>query len=377
MNLLFVDQFGEIGGAQKCLLDLIAGWSDSGTLRAAVPEGGFARALRELGVSTTPISCGPYALGRKTAADVLRFCCDAPRQAALLRSIIARRQIDVIYVNGPRVLAGAALAARGGCRLIFHAHNCLTAWRDRAIVRFALARQGTAIACCEHVARSLGRPARVILNGVPDARFRVRQYPRPEWRVGIVGRIAPEKGHLQLIEAVRMLIREGLRIELVAAGAAQYAAVDYESAVRRSAADLPVRFTGWTDDVASLLADLDILAVPSKAEPGLPRVVLEAFSAGVPVVAAPTGGIPEAVHDRHTGFLARDSSAPALACALRTALTGDPGELLSIATRARAEWERHWNIDRWRQEVISVIRSSTLPDGALDPGSGQPVRAAR
>ena len=43
------------------------------------------------------------------------------------------------------------------------------------------------------------------------------------------------------------------------------------------------------------------------------RVVLEAFSAGVPVIAFPAGGIPEAVIDGETGFLTREFTAEALA----------------------------------------------------------------
>jgi glycosyltransferase involved in cell wall biosynthesis len=175
--------------------------------------------------------------------------------------------------------------------------------------------------------------------------------------VGVVGRISPEKGHLALFEAVQLLAREGVQIEVVVAGAAQFGSSDYELRVRRSAARA-VQFTGWVDDVAGLFAGLDLLAVPSSAEPGLPRVVLEAFSAGLPVIAAPTGGIPEAVRDGETGFLARDASAAALADCLRAAVSSAPTDLNRIAERARAEWERRWNVDRWRREIVGAIRSA-------------------
>lgn len=359
MNVLFVDQFGEIGGAQKCMLDLVDDWPDPGSLTAALPHGPLSRALRRLGVPTIGIPCGPYGLGRKTARDVLRFCADAPRQASILRAIIEQGAIDLVYVNGPRVLAGAMLAARGRCRVLFHAHNCLTRWHDRAVVRFALRRGASAIACCEHVARSIGQGIPVVENGVPDAGFERRQYPPAlAWRVGIVGRIAPEKGHLALIDALRTLTGEGLRILLVVAGAAQFGSSDYESQVRRAAEGLSVRFTGWSDDIGSVFRGLDILAVPSAAEPGLPRVVLEAFSAGLPVIAAPTGGIPEAIHDGQTGFLAANSGAAALADRLRAVIHGSPADLSRVAARARSEWKHHWNVERWRREVLAAIRSA-------------------
>jgi glycosyltransferase involved in cell wall biosynthesis len=363
MNLLVVDQFGEMGGAQKCLIDLLDGWQDSGTIIAAVPDGNLARSLA---YQTTTISCGPYGFGEKTGGDAFRFCSDTASQLATLRRIIERNAIDVVYVNGPRVLAGATLAARGRCPVVFHAHNYLANWYDRAIVRVALNHGVTAIACCEHVATSLDDRALVIHNGVPDAGFQLRQYPPAgPWRIGIVGRIAPEKGHLELLRAVGLLIAEGHRIELVVAGASRFAPAAYEDRVTLNAAGLPVQFTGWSDDVGSLLVGLDLLAVPSISEPGLPRVVLEAFSAGLPVLAAPTGGIAEAVHDNETGFLAHDSTTAALAGRLRSVLLAPGGELTRVTLRARAEWLRHWNVTRWRQEVLSVIHSAQRPQDAL------------
>jgi glycosyltransferase involved in cell wall biosynthesis len=119
-----------------------------------------------------------------------------------------------------------------------------------------------------------------------------------------------------------------------------------------------VRFTGWIDDVATILDGFELLAVPSAAEPGLPRVVLEAFSAGVPVVALPSGGIPEAVRDNVTGFLATDATPAGLAAKLRAVMLGPPRELAQVARNARAEWESYWNVNRWRREVIAAIRAT-------------------
>ncbi len=374
MNVLVADQFGAIGGAQKCLLDLLARWDDSGTVHAAAPEGALAQAIRDLGFPTLAIPCGPYTLGRKSAADAIRFAADTFRQYRILRRAIEQHSIDVVYVNGPRILAGASLAADGRCRLIFHAHNCLSHWHDRAIVQRALRRGAKAIACCRFVARSIGARS-VVHNGVPDAGFRLRQYPPAgAWRIGIVGRISPEKGHLVLFDAARRLALEGHDIAVIVAGASQFGSGEYESQVRRASAGLNVRFTGWRDDVGSVLAECDLLALPSTAEPGLPRVLLEAFSSGVPVVASPTGGIPEAIRDNETGFLATGATAPEFAARLRSAIEARPSDLLRVAMRARAEWESYWNVDRWRREVLTLIRSQqAVPAQALDerrPESG-------
>jgi hypothetical protein len=360
MNVLMVDQFGETGGAQKCLLDLISGWPERGVVVVAAPaDGTLLRSVRDYGLATAAIACGPYTPGKKGVSDALRFCSDVLRQRVALRRVIRREGIDVVYVNGPRVLAGAALSAQGHCPVVFHAHNYLERRSDLAMVRWALQRcTSTVIACCEHVAAPLAAAMPLVIrNGVPDAGFRARQYP-PEVprRVGIVGRISPEKGHLVLLDAVRLLAAEGHRITVTVAGASLFSSDEYEAEVRRRAAGLDVRFTGWIEDVGELLGGFDLLAVPSTAEPGLPRVVLEAFSAGVPVVALASGGIPEAVRDNVTGFLAADATPAGLAAKLRAVMLGPPQELTRVIQNARAEWESYWNVDRWRREVMSAIR---------------------
>jgi glycosyltransferase involved in cell wall biosynthesis len=359
MNVLMVDQYGQTGGAQKCLLDLIADWPRDGNLVVAAPEDGtLLRSVRDSGFLAEAIPSGPYASSRRRAFDALWFCGDAVRQRAILRGLIGRYRSDVVYVNGPRVLLGAALAAQGRCPVVFHAHNNLQRRSDLAMVKFALGRcSSTVIACCEHAGRGLH--ASIVRNGVPDAGYRLRRYP-PEgaWRLGIIGRISPEKGHLLLIDAVQLLNGKGYRIALTVAGASLFGSNEYEKEVRARAEGLDARFTGWVENVGETLSDLDLLIVPSTAEPGLPRVVLEAFSAGVPVVVMPTGGIPEAVRDSVTGFLVQGSAPADLAERLRSVMGGSPADLERVALSARLEWENYWNVERWRSEVMRVIQSA-------------------
>ena len=166
------------------------------------------------------------------------------------------------------------------------------------------------------------------------------------------------------MDAIRLLAAEGHRISLTVAGAALFSSSEYEVEVRRRAEGLDVRFAGWIDNIAPFLAGLDLSVVPSIAEPGPTRVIPEAFSAGVPVVAFPTGGIPEVIRDGRNGFLAAGVSARDLAGALRRAILAPPAELAAITARAREEWESYWNVDRWRQEVVAAIRAAAMPMSA-------------
>jgi glycosyltransferase involved in cell wall biosynthesis len=107
----------------------------------------------------------------------------------------------------------------------------------------------------------------------------------------------------------------------------------------------------WQDDVAPVLAGLDLLVIPSVQE-GMPRILLEAFSAGVPVVATP----PEAIEDEVTGFLVPESFPESFARRISDLMTGDPERLARVARNARDEWRRRYTVARYRDEIISLLQ---------------------
>ena len=147
-------------------------------------------------------------------------------------------------------------------------------------------------------------------------------------------------------------------------GAPLFAEQRYDHEVRRRARGLPVEFLGWRDDIASVLRQLDLLVIASSEE-GLPRVLLEAFSAGVPVVAFPAGGIPEALEDQRTGFLVQKSSGEALAARIGTLMTGDPTRLREVAHNARRAWERFYDVSHYRRGITNLLAAlaSASPAG--------------
>jgi hypothetical protein len=104
MRILFLDQFSEMGGAQRCLADLIPAVLDRNwSVTVALPgEGPFAQLLRKWPVAVEFLPCGPYTPGRKTVGDVFRFASDARGQAQVVSQLIAKHRPNLIYVNGPR-----------------------------------------------------------------------------------------------------------------------------------------------------------------------------------------------------------------------------------------------------------------------------------
>ena len=365
MNILFVDQFSDLGGAQQCLLDLVpalqtAGWR---VTCAAPGDGKLIQKLRDLGVTVASLRVAPLASGRKTPPDFLRFAMDVPRLAGHIARLAAEAGADLIYVNGPRLLPAAAWAARKSRRpLVFHSHNHLTQESARKLAGFSLQlAPARVIACCRYVARPLWpyvEPGRlhVIYNGVAEPAG-ARPAPRAGNRIGIIGRIAPENGQMEVLAAARLLLEKSHRCRFVICGAPLFENPEsdrYYERVRETAAHQPVDMLGWRDDVPSVLAGLDILVAPSPSRTATPRVVLEAFAARVPVVAFVSGGIPEIVINNKTGFLVEPPTPEALAARLE-ALLDAPGELRAVADRAYETWKEKYTLERYRREVLAVI----------------------
>lgn len=97
-----------------------------------------------------------------------------------------------------------------------------------------------------------------------------------------------------------------------------------------------LHLVGWRHDQAALLAAATVLACPSRQEP-LGNVVLEAFSAGLPVVAAAAAGPLELIRDGDTGLLVPLDDADALAAAIGR-VTGDAVLAARLGVAGRAEF---------------------------------------
>ena len=98
-----------------------------------------------------------------------------------------------------------------------------------------------------------------------------------------------------------------------------------------------VRFLGWREDTAALLATCDVFVCPSRHEP-LGNVVIEAWAQGAPVVAADSLGPGTLIEDMQTGVLAPVDDAPTLGRALRHVLE-DAGLRARLARQGRAAFE--------------------------------------
>jgi glycosyltransferase involved in cell wall biosynthesis len=360
-RLLILDQFTQLGGAQRCLLDLLPAFLEAGYItHLAIPgDGPLADGARGLGALVHRIPCGAYAPGQKSWSDAARFGVDLPRQVWRVASLAAKHEIDLIYVNGPRLLPAAAIGARRR-PLLFHAHSIVTQETAARLTRWALrSANAHVIAACRFVLEPLTgaikpESSRVIYNGVaPVECARRRRCDNRPWRVGVIGRIAPEKGQLEFVQAARLILRQR-RCEFVVCGDALFSSPGYGRRVRAEAQGLPIEFTGWRSDIRDVLSSLDLVVVPSAAVEATTRVILEAFSAEIPVVAFRSGGIPEIIEDGVTGVLS-SPTARDLASKLLELFSCGGALLDSISAQAKAAFAARFSLDRYRSEVLDAL----------------------
>jgi glycosyltransferase involved in cell wall biosynthesis len=166
----------------------------------------------------------------------------------------------------------------------------------------------------------------------PGARARLRSRLGVEGRFVVlsVGRMVRRKAHDLLLRAVAELAREGEPVAAVVVGDGPERG-RLETLARELGVEDRVRFAGFVGEreLGEYYAAADAFAMPSRrlagrdGVEGFGMVFLEAGAAGLPVIGAATGGIPEAVDEGRTGLLVPEDDVRALAAAIRR-LAQDP-----------------------------------------------------
>jgi glycosyltransferase involved in cell wall biosynthesis len=153
--------------------------------------------------------------------------------------------------------------------------------------------------------------------------------------VGAVGRLAAVKGHEHLIRATPIILKQhpGTTVVIVGDGEERQALKGLAESLGVAGA---VHFTGHREDVASLIAGMDLFVLPSLNE-GMGRVLVMAMALGKPIVATTVGGVPELLGHGEAGVLVPAADPAALADAV-AGLLRDPecARRLGEAGRRRA-----------------------------------------
>jgi glycosyltransferase involved in cell wall biosynthesis len=195
---------------------------------------------------------------------------------------------------------------------------------------------------------------RLIRNGIDLERFRPVA-DRGSKKILFAGRLDPVKRPALLadiaVELWRLRPAKDYRF-LVAGDGPEAGAL--RSRVARAGVEALFTMLGMVEDMPPLLAEADVVVVPSQAE-GIPLIVLEAFAVGRPVVCARAGAAAEAV-DAETGVLIDPGpqEAARFAAALHQ-LLDDPARRRSMGEAARRKIETDYSRARAQQAYRDVL----------------------
>ncbi|MEC8593996.1 MAG: glycosyltransferase family 4 protein [SAR324 cluster bacterium] len=179
--------------------------------------------------------------------------------------------------------------------------------------------------------------------------------------IGIVGRIRPVKGQRILLKSfvalrkrfpdivLLMLYRDTNETEAEWQGLLQDLV---ESNLLQS-----VYLYGYREDVLEIMRHTDIGVVSSVDSEVICRVAVEFFSVGTPVVAFPTGALPEIIQDGVTGRIAKDKSAEALAETLEWMLES-PERIAEFGQNARQQSLERFDPNKLLEQTLSVYEQS-------------------
>jgi glycosyltransferase involved in cell wall biosynthesis len=368
MRLTYVSASGEIGGAERVLLDCArAATSESASL-VALGAGRLVDEARARGLDARVLDL-PEAL--ETAGDAFGASAVVRDALPILRGLpgvlnrfsqlLAELSPDVIHAHGIKPHVLAAITPRRAA-VVWHLHDYVGARSvSSRLLKLLAHRCDLAIAVSESVANDArtvlpaSLPVTVVRNAVDTDRFTpdgaaldldvLAALPPASAgtiRVGLPATFARWKGHGVFLEAIARLRRADVRAYVI--GGAQYQTRNSQwslDELRERAAALGlsgrVGFTGVVDDMPAAYRALDVVVHGSTRPEPFGLVIAEAMACGRPLVASPDGGAGELFSDGVDAVAAQGGDAGVLAAAIERMIAAPPlRQTLGRAARARA-----------------------------------------
>ena len=377
LRVVVLDHTAELGGAELALVRLLDEVARSAPGRYAVTvvlfsDGPLVGLLRGRGhdVEVLPLSpevgtvdrhAAGGAAGVRSAARSLPF---VRRLASRLRALRA----DVVHTTSLKAdLLGAPAAVLARTPLVWHVHDRVAAdYLPRPVVGLlratARAVPSRVVANSAATAATLPRARGLVVAHPGLAPDQIGEAPRPDGPpvVGVLGRLSPTKGQLEVVRAAALVLRERSDVTFRLVGAPAFGQEEYADRVRAEAARLGiadrVELTGFVDDPRGALDALTVCVHAATVPEPFGQVVAEALGRGVPVVATSGGGVDEIMSpgdDGPLGWTVPARDVPALARAIIDAVT-HPEEARARAERGRAAVRDRFPVSRTATTVTRV-----------------------
>jgi glycosyltransferase involved in cell wall biosynthesis len=260
-------------------------------------------------------------------------------------------KITHIHQGGRTVQKLARIA--GTAVIILHVHSPIVEPTLSPISDLQLSGYNAVVSSSRAVANALSNiQSQVIYAGIDTGS---EPPPPPSGvgpiRMGVLSRLVPLKRVEAVIEAQAQLAEMGIEFQTEICGEGPSEPL-LRNLAQRSGVQDKVRFLGWRKDTAALLAQWDLLVMPSIHE-GFPIAALEAMAARRAVVASSVGGLPELVYDGSSGVLIPAGDTGALVQTLRKlSLERTAIDRMGIEGWKRAN--RLFSGDRMAQQFIAL-----------------------
>ncbi|MCX4165470.1 MULTISPECIES: glycosyltransferase family 4 protein [Paraburkholderia] len=384
LTVLFVDQSGQLGGAEFALLSLAGLYASRGKV-VLLSEGPFRARLEALGVHVQVI-------GSKQVSNIHRqsmrfgWLRALPGIASQVRAIAAEaKRFDVLFLNTQKALVLGALGKPFHRRpVIWYLHDIMSAQHfgfvQRAIVKWMVCHMVDRVVANSHAsAQALAAltgcatdTLAVVHNGIDTSIFdsfgtldaddiaalrRRLGLPEHVWLAGLFGRIAPWKGQHVAIAALARL----QDVHLVLVGDALYGehayAHELHDLAKRIGVTERVHFVGFRDEIPAWMKAMDVILHTSTEPEPFGRVIVEGMAAAKPVIATAAGGVTEIIRHQHNGWLVQPGDEKELADAVST-LRASPDLAQRLADQGHADAQRDFSLDGFLRKMTQEIANT-------------------
>ncbi|MFM8935259.1 MAG: glycosyltransferase family 4 protein [Candidatus Limnocylindrus sp.] len=311
----------------------------------------------------------------------------SPTYLAQMRAILERERFDVLHYHEPFVpfLSLVTLTLSTSVNVgTFHAFGGLSIsyeFGKRMLGHYAGKLHGriaVSPAARHFISRYFPGEYKIVPNGVEPGRYQ-RAVPIARYRDGVpnilfVGRMEPRKGLIHLLRAFRKLQRDGVRARLLLVGTGPGEREARRYVLTRQLEG--VEFLGRVPEAqkAQLFKTADIYVSPATGRESFGIVLLEAMSAGAPIICSDIHGYRGVVRRERDGILVEPGNADALAAAVRRLI--DDLALRAQLSRAGEEraqlftWER---VGQAVEEYYGFVIRRLAEQGQLPSGFSAPI----
>lgn len=301
-----------------------------------------------------------------------------------LKKVLREERVEILHAH----LFGAGFWARlagrpAGVKKIYVHEHGMQPWRSRAhfftdrvlaakcdkilfvskkVMDVYVEKTRLKPSCCELVPNGVrmydaDEPEKMKIK----AEFRMKP---DEKRILSIGRLSPEKGHADLIEAFRLIHAGHPAVKLVIIGDGPERENLERQCVQYGLGE-KVQFAGMQNDVGPWLAAADLYVQPSRRE-GLSLAILEAMGAGVPVISTRTGDVEKVIKDGETGFLTEPGDPQGLSLKISGTLA-EIERLSPLKARAREIIRSEYSFEHMIRAIEKIYQRDLESGTAVKP----------